>query len=39
MSFNGGKLAGNKHMDRKFMFMKKNNNPSGVVCQVYGYIS
>ena len=38
MLFNGGKLAGNEQMDRKFMFMK-TNNPRGVVCQVYWYIS
>ena len=38
MLFNGRKLAGYEQMDR-FMFMKKKNNPSGVVCKVYLYTS
>ena len=36
MLFNGGKLAGNKQMDRRFMFMKKKMTLEGLSAKFIG---
>ena len=35
MLFNGGKLAGNEQMDRRFMFIKKKITPGRLSIDIY----